>query len=282
MAQYFRVSPNFWKGRRDWSDREKLLAQYLLSCPHRNLEGLFWLPLAYVEADLGWASKIVRGCMATIERDKFAAYDDDAQVLFLCKALSFQAPSTEKQVIGAVSSLERVPKTVLWDLFVEACERWAPKLADAIRNRSSVGTQSHSNAIPMRSGSAPDIARMLSSNSNSYSNSIPPNPPEGGRARDIQKWEEETAQWVQAHPPDLLGDEWQPLCHELMSAVGDDWEMFALSSLHPHAIVDGVWVLGGVRQAIQRLDDLGARGLKVSFAWRVVDCRCEFSSECAA
>ena len=111
---------------------------------------------------------------------------------------------------------------------------------------------------------------------------LPPNPPAGGRARDIQKWEEETAQWVQAHPPGLLGVEWQPFCLELMSAVGDDWEMFAFDSLHPHAIVDGVWVLGGAHQATQRLHDLGGRGLKVSFVWRFVDCRCELSSERAA
>lgn len=282
MAQYFRVSPNFWKGRRDWSDREKLLAQYLLSCPHRNLEGLFWLPLAYVEADLGWQAKIVRGCMATIERDEFAAYDEDAQVLFLCKALSFQAPSTEKQVIGAMSSLERVPKTVLWDLFVEACERWAPKLFQAIRISSDPDAQSHSNAIPIRFEPDPDIAGTLNSSSNSYSNSRPPNPPTGGRRRDRQKWREEFTAWIADHPPELLIDEWEPVRLRLAGAADVGYDAYQLASLHPHSLVDDVWLLGGTEMAKARLKELGTRGgfkVTIGFDWELIDCQCELTRE---
>jgi|SRR5580704_14089394 hypothetical protein len=199
MAQYYRVSPNFWKGRRSWSDREKLLAQYLLSCPHRNLEGLYWLPLAYVEADLAWAPKVVRSCLQTISTDGFAAYDDDAEVLFLCKALSFQAPSSAKQLQGAISNLERVPKTALWDRFLKACDEWAPELAEKIRNSS----QSHPNLIPVRSETHSDIARTRISNSNSSSNSNPPSPPNGGRQRERDRFEQELTDWVTLEFPEL-------------------------------------------------------------------------------
>jgi hypothetical protein len=287
MAQYYRVSPNFWKGRRDWSDREKLLAQYLLSCPHRNLEGLYWLPLAYVEADLGWPAKVLRACLATLERDSFAAYDETAQVLFLCKALSFQAPTTEKQVTGALNSLERVPKTVLWDRFVDACERWAPKLSDELGNPSGSDTQSHSNEIPMRSESHPDIARTLNSNSNSYSNSRPPDPPRGGRVRDREKWEKEFAAWLQAHPvtPELL-EEWEPARISLAEVTGDQYVMSQLGLLHPHSFNDGVWLLGGPEtptlSMFRHLSEGSSFKTAVGFDWELVTCRCELSKASAA
>lgn len=171
MAAHYRISPNFWKTRRHWSDRQRTLALYVMTCQHRNLEGLYWLPAGYVQSDLGWPAKAVEDTMRFLEEDGMVAYDRQSEVLFLCKALRHQAPATDKQLIGAINELAQVPVTSLWDRFVVACESYAPKLANRIR----MELESHSNGIPnliangLRSDS--DIARTLSSNSNSSSSS---------------------------------------------------------------------------------------------------------------
>lgn len=142
MAQHYRVKPMYWKGdRRRWDDQEKLLGLYLLTCAHRNLEGLYWLPKAYIAADLGWPPKTVARALTTLIDAGFCQYDDAAEVMLMPKALAHQAPSTEKQLTGAITSLEAVPETALWDEFLVACESHSPKLANRIR----METRSHSN-----------------------------------------------------------------------------------------------------------------------------------------
>lgn len=133
MPKHHRVSPNFWQGdRRRWNDQEKLLAQYLLTGPHRNLEGLYFLPKQYISADLSWPLEIVTETLQALEQYGFAWYDDDAEVVFLRNALKHQAPKSSPQVIGACNALEAVPRTHLWGDFVCVARKYAPELAGAI------------------------------------------------------------------------------------------------------------------------------------------------------
>lgn len=113
-------------------------------------------------------------------------------------------------------------------------------------------------------------------------NNSPPSPPVGGRRRDREKWKQEYTAWVQAHPPDLLAEEWEPVRLALVEVVeqlgAGQYEMYQLSSLHPHSIVDGVWLLGGSSIATQRLKELGARkgfAAAVGFEWKLIDCKCQ-------
>ena len=59
---YFRVSPAIWRAR-TWTDDMRLLACYLLTSPHRTLEGLFILPKGYICADLTMVSRTVGGTL---------------------------------------------------------------------------------------------------------------------------------------------------------------------------------------------------------------------------
>jgi hypothetical protein len=290
MAQYYRVSPNFWKGRRNWSDREKLLAQYLLSCPHRNLEGLYWLPLAYVQADLGWPSRAVEDAVATLERDGFAAYDAEAQVMFVCKALKYQSPSTEKQVIGAVSSLERVPETVLWERFLSACADWAPRLADELAkqpgadpNATRIPFGSHSTGSGNASEPDSDIARTPSSNSSSNSEKAP-QPPKGERQRDRVAFETAMTAWVRTHPvSDEMLTAWEPVATRLREAVDEATFALHLDALHLHADGDTATIGVRARQAawikarfLRTLEEAAGKPVEL------VECGCEIPVRAAA
>jgi hypothetical protein len=113
-------------------DQGKILALYLLTCEHRNLEGLFRLPYAYIQADLAWDEATVRDEMGRLIDLGFIAYDEAARVVFLPKALKYHEPKAPKQVQGAVNALQQVPDTVLWPLFQEAAAAFAPALSTAI------------------------------------------------------------------------------------------------------------------------------------------------------
>jgi hypothetical protein len=130
MAKYFQVWPSFWRGdRRAWPDDQKLLALYLLTCEHRSLEGYYYLPKGYIIADLrGWDIDQVDRNLAALETAGFCAYDPDAEVVFVIKALEHDAPRGDRRVKGAVTAVRSVPESVLWPQFVQACAAHAPEL----------------------------------------------------------------------------------------------------------------------------------------------------------
>ena len=143
MARYYPISPLFWCDSkvRSWGPEEKMLALYLLTCEHRNLEGLYRLPIPYIEADLGWENGDLTDHLARLEADGFLAYDEESQVILIRKALKYHQPQSEKQIQGAVNALQSVPDTRLWSEFVKAAEEYAPGLHDAIGNPSDTHSE---------------------------------------------------------------------------------------------------------------------------------------------
>ena len=134
MARYYPVSPLYWSDDKvsRWPDEAKLLALYLLTCPHRNLEGLYRLPIAYIQADLSWGEDEVYAGFEYVVEQGFAEYDYDASVVFLPKALKYHQPSTTPQVQGAINALQAVPDTRLYDSFLAAARDYAPRLYEAL------------------------------------------------------------------------------------------------------------------------------------------------------
>jgi hypothetical protein len=115
-------------------DQGKVLALYLLTCEHRNLEGLYRLPYAYIQADLAWSDQAVRDGMDRLIEDGFINYDPAARVVFLPKALKYHEPKSAKQVQGAINALQQVPDTALWHAFTEAAATFAPALFASLGN----------------------------------------------------------------------------------------------------------------------------------------------------
>lgn len=135
MARFYPISPLIWSDRevRGWEDQTKLLAFYLLTNRHRNLEGLYELPYAYIEADLGWNPKDVRRGMDVLLRAGFVEYDEEAQVIFVRNALKYQAPQSKTQITGAINAVQTVPDTPLWNSLLAAAEAYAPEFHKALK-----------------------------------------------------------------------------------------------------------------------------------------------------
>lgn len=134
--RYLRVAPRFWSDPavKAWGDDARLLALYLLTCPHRTTEGLFYLPRLYAAADLGWGAERLSGAWSVLRRDGFLEDDDATDVVLIPKALAYQAPANGNQAKGAIAHLKALqPTPLLARLYEEACQR-APHLAAAMRD----------------------------------------------------------------------------------------------------------------------------------------------------
>jgi hypothetical protein len=173
MAKYQRVSPRFWQDPkvRRWPDHQKLLGSYLLTCPHRTSEGLFWLPHGYVAQDLGWSiERVSEGYSGLIEAG-FCAYDDTSETVLLCNALKYEAPAGPKQIQGAITRLSEVPPTPLFAQLRDAAATHAPGFAAALDKAPELQHHRGPTDTPPKGYRNRTDSSSSSSSSNSVSNS---------------------------------------------------------------------------------------------------------------
>lgn len=110
VPRYYRTACRFWDDEkvRHWPDWIKLLALYLLTTKHRNLEGFFVLPPDYAAADLGWLrSRVVKG-LGILGADGFLSFDPATNIVLIRNALRYQQPDSknvQKAVLSRVKSL---------------------------------------------------------------------------------------------------------------------------------------------------------------------------------
>ena len=138
-ARYFRVSPKFWADSHDWSEDARTVALYLLTCEHRNTEGLFRLPEMYAVEDLGWDPERFRDGFGELIGRGFVEHDPDAKVVLIVKALKYQRPDNENHAKAAGKRLAELPKNRLESRFLECVDRYAPKVSDDIRDAMPEG-----------------------------------------------------------------------------------------------------------------------------------------------
>jgi len=135
-GRYYRITPRFWQDtdiRNEWTEDMRFLAIYLMTSPHRNMVGLFYCPLCYIENDLQWQSKRLRVAFDALSSADFIRYDEKAQVILIVKGLKHDSPSTGKQVEGAIKVLRGLPLTHLLKDLLDAATLECECLANAMR-----------------------------------------------------------------------------------------------------------------------------------------------------
>lgn len=127
---YYRVSPKIWL--EPWSDDARTVALYLLTCRHRTIEGLYLLPIGYAAADLEWYPERLAEPFAQLSTAGFLSYDENARVVFIRKALKYQAPANPNMDKAAARRLALLPETALFVDLLEAARAYCPRLAEAL------------------------------------------------------------------------------------------------------------------------------------------------------
>lgn len=110
---------HFWRSEkmRRADDSARALYFYLLTSPHRNRLGAYYLPKAYGAFDLGWDEEKFMVAMNVLERQGIVQYDTQNHVVWV-EALS-EVPANPNQVKSFLTVLDEVPDTPLFQLLLE-------------------------------------------------------------------------------------------------------------------------------------------------------------------
>lgn len=113
MRDYGKVYTAFWSSQdvKSMSDDGKILALYLMTCPHGNLLGCFRLPVAYVADDLGWESARVSKGFAELFRYGFSYHCGRSSWMFIRKHLQWNKIENPNVGKAAAKLLDSLPMT---------------------------------------------------------------------------------------------------------------------------------------------------------------------------
>ena len=128
MRDYAKISPQFWIGStgrklRDAGPEATLVALYLLSNPHANMLGLYYLPQLYIAHETGLGIEgASKGLRRAIEAE-FCDYDEASEVVFVCEMARFQIAERlepkDKRCIGIQREYDALPNNLFLPNFYE-------------------------------------------------------------------------------------------------------------------------------------------------------------------
>jgi hypothetical protein len=119
MRDYSKVSPHFWIGRTGKEIRKAgaeatVVAMYLMTSPHANMLGLYYLPEMYIAHETGLGIEgACKGLQRCIEAG-FCKYDKDSEVVFVEEMARYQIADTlkdtDKRCIGVQNEYDSLPE----------------------------------------------------------------------------------------------------------------------------------------------------------------------------
>jgi hypothetical protein len=95
MRDYAKVAPQFWTGETGKKIRAAgaetvVVALYLMTCPHANMIGLYYLPKMYIAHETGLGMEgASKGLTRAIEAG-FCSYDEASEHVFVHAMARFQ------------------------------------------------------------------------------------------------------------------------------------------------------------------------------------------------
>lgn len=148
-SRYSKVFVKIWHSKdfRTLSGEAKMLFVYLLTSPHRNMGGLYYLPFPYLCFDVGLdEERITKALQELADRD-MALYDFDAQVVLIKKWFCYNPIENENQAKGLNKQLAEIPKSKLFESFVN-CVKEHCKYTETILKGFDIPFSNPSETLP--------------------------------------------------------------------------------------------------------------------------------------
>ena len=119
-SRYSKIFVKIWHSKdfRTLTEEGKMLFLYLLTSPHRNMGGLYYLPLPYLCFDVGLDEERVSKAFEELTDKDMALYDYDTQVVLIKKWFCYNPIENENQAKGLNKQLAEIPKSRLFESFV--------------------------------------------------------------------------------------------------------------------------------------------------------------------
>ena len=111
MREYGVIRCGFWRDPEFASlpDSARLLACYLLTCPHGNGLGCFYLPGSYIRADLGWRNNTLAIGYQRLADVRFAAWCERTDYVLIRNFLRWNSVDSPKVAIAREKQYRGVP-----------------------------------------------------------------------------------------------------------------------------------------------------------------------------
>lgn len=134
---YTRVESRFWQDEkmRTVSADARYLMLYLLTSPHRNIMGFYFLPPPYACFDLGWDEKQFAKGLQELLQIAVIKYDQQAHVILIQNYLKHNPLENPNQVTSAIDRLEEIPQTQLFQAFSDVLKQYSKPFAEPLLER---------------------------------------------------------------------------------------------------------------------------------------------------
>lgn len=125
MRDYGKVAPQFWTGTtgkalKAAGPEAVIVAMYLMTSPHANMIGVYYLPTLYLAHETGLGEGALKGLQRCIEAG-FCTYDKASEYVFVHSMAKFQIAESlkreDKRCKGVENELARVPSALLRKAF---------------------------------------------------------------------------------------------------------------------------------------------------------------------
>jgi hypothetical protein len=148
-SRYSKVFVKIWHSKdfRMLSEEGKMLFLYLLTSPHRNMGGFYYLPLPYLCFDVGLDERRVSKAFEELTDKDMAQYDYDTQVVFIKKWFSYNPIENENQAKGLNKQLAEIPKSKLFKPFVNSVKDYC-KYIEIILKGFDIPFENPSETLP--------------------------------------------------------------------------------------------------------------------------------------
>lgn len=108
MRDYGKVSPLFWTGATGKELRKQpealIVAMYLMTSPHANMLGLYYMPTLYIAHETGLGIEGALKGLRWAEQVGFCSYDHDSEMVWVHEMAKFQIAEslkdTDKRCLG--------------------------------------------------------------------------------------------------------------------------------------------------------------------------------------
>lgn len=128
MRDYATVAPQFWLGKtgrelRKQGAEAQVVSFYLMTSPHANMLGLYYLPILYIAHETGLGLEgASKGLKSSIEAG-FCSYDEDTEMVWVHEMAAYQVGRSLKpgdnRCAGVRNEYMSLPENPFLSLFYE-------------------------------------------------------------------------------------------------------------------------------------------------------------------
>lgn len=128
MRDYGKISPQFWTGKtgkaiKAGGPESVVVAMYLMSSPHSNMIGMYYLPMIYLAHETGLGMEVASKGLARALEAGFCSYDEASEVVWVHEMARYQIAdelaANDNRVKGIQREIDSVPENPFISAFYE-------------------------------------------------------------------------------------------------------------------------------------------------------------------